>query len=155
MLQHLPSRESNRQLAQPAGASLEPWVMVSLLSNMQELLGLRTKQTKGNITAMEIGWEPSSQSSVVKLHPWKTAAMQMYLVALWSTGNPLTGSWVTVSPAPFWESPQVAPLCDKKKAQFCTGTKNSLKYSSNERELEKSRLVFGEGHNWHSGLPWV
>lgn len=55
MLQHLPSRESNRQLAQPAGASLEPWVMFSLLSNMQELLGLRTRQTKGNITAMEIG----------------------------------------------------------------------------------------------------
>lgn len=43
----------------------------------------------------------------------------------------------------------------KPRATVCIGTKNSLKYSSNETALEESRFMFGEGHNWDSGLPWV
>lgn len=166
MLQHLPSRQSNRQVEWPAGAFLEPWLTFSLPSNMQELSGLRLGQTKENITAMEIGWGPPPPIFCSQITPMKninnaavfSSSLQHSKPTYWQISNCLSCSLLSITQSyPMIQANQ-SSVCHKKKAQGYSlhrYKKSSLKFSSNEKELEESRLVFREGHNWVSGLPWV
>lgn len=159
MQQHLFSR----QMEWPAGAFLEPWLTFSLPSNMQELSGLRTEQRESLEPWISIEGHPP-QSSVVKFHPWKTSAMQLYSVAPCSTGSPLTGS--QVSPAPFWEAPKVQAehkalvLVRKKKQGYSwlrqkkiSKSTPEMRVSSRKAEscLEKATTEI-QGCHGHRGL---